>query len=214
MWQRLPAPLRWLIVLVAIGVPAWLLMPPLPIRMPAGALAPAEPVQVDLTTGPTWTREGFLITGVATYELTAKVLGRERYFFDREASLSPIDLVLGWGPMSDQAIVDGIDISQGGRWYRWSTDSFPIPADQISAHSANVHILPADPTVEAFVKRARPGQIIGLSGHLVEVQADDGWQWRSSLSRLDEGERSCEVFWVERAWNPIPRTPLGPRGTP
>jgi len=212
MWRRLPAPVRWLVVLAILAVPIWLVWPPLAMTMPPGVLAPADPVQVDLTVGPTWTREELLITGVATFELTAKVLGRERYWMGREASLSPIDLALGWGPMSNQAIVDQIDVSQGGRWYQWSTSAFPIAEAEIVSHSANMHILPANPAVEAFVMRARPGQIIGLAGHLVEVRADDGWHWRSSLTRLDTGDHSCEVFWVERAWDPLVAgsTPVAP----
>lgn len=202
----------WALGLAATGLTIWwLAFPSLPVRMPPGQLAPSEPTQLELTDGRTWTRGELLITAIAELELTAKLLGRERYWFDREASLSPVDLCLGWGPMSDQAVVDRIDISQFGRWYHWSTDAPVIPADQIAAHSANMHILPADDAVAAFVKQARPGRIIALRGYLVEVQADDGWRWRSSLSRTDTGEHSCEVFWVEHAWDPLETSTVAPR---
>lgn len=62
-------------------------------------LAPGEPVQ-----GPTDRRafeyRGHRITPVASFELEALVLGRRDYDHDRGAQVSPVDLALGWGPMS------------------------------------------------------------------------------------------------------------------
>jgi hypothetical protein len=49
------------------------------------------------------------------------------------------------------------------------------------------------------LKDVRPGQVVRLRGYLVAVTADDGWQWRSSLSRTDTGSGACELFWVEWA---------------
>ena len=40
------------------------------------------------------------------------------------------------------------------------------------------------------------GQIISLSGSLVRVEAKDGWKWKSSLTRSDDGAGSCEIIWV------------------
>jgi hypothetical protein len=37
-----------------------------------------------------------------------------------------------------------------------------------------------------------------LRGFLVEARADDGWRWRSSLTRDDTGARACELVFVER----------------
>ena len=31
---------------------------------------------------------------------------------------------------------------------------------------------------------------------LVAAQGDDGWQWRSSLSREDSGDGACELIYV------------------
>ena len=40
---------------------------------------------------------------------------------DRESDLAPVDLALGWGRMSDEAILKDIQISQSGRFYFWHT---------------------------------------------------------------------------------------------
>lgn len=43
----------------------------------------------------------------------------------------------------------------------------------------------------------RKHEVITLQGTLVQVEADDGWKWTSSLSRTDTGDGSCEVVLVD-----------------
>jgi len=126
------------------------------------------------------------------------VLGVERYRFDRGAQLSPLDLALGWGPMSDSAVLSKIDISQGGRFYYWHVDQLPVPRRVIETDSANMHLIPADDAVAGQFDQARVGSVVSLAGYLVEARAPDGWHWRSSLARDDTGAGACELIWVER----------------
>ena len=101
--------------------------------------------------------------------------------------------------MSASEILDEIDISQGGRFYRWRTANLPIPARQISQHSANMHLIAGDAAVDATPDRIREGHIVSLSGYLVNVEGDDGWRWRSSLRRTATGAGACERIYVEFA---------------
>ena len=126
------------------------------------------------------------------------MLAREDYRLDREAELAPMDLALGWGPMSDESVLAQIEISQSGRWYRWFARQLPIPRRQIERHSANMHMIPADESVADRLDDVRVGEVVALRGYLVEVRADDGWRWRSSLTRDDTGSRSCELVFVEQ----------------
>jgi hypothetical protein len=50
------------------------------------------------------------LTSLASFDIRARVLARERYRFDRAADLSPIDLALGWGRMSESAVLDQLKI--------------------------------------------------------------------------------------------------------
>lgn len=157
-----------------------------------------DPVQAPLAAMPSLYRRGYQITPLQSFSLEARVLGTERYRFDRGAELAPIDLALGWGPMSDQSVLDRIDISQGGRFYFWHVSQFPIPRRDIETHSANMHMIPATPDIERRLDSVRPGQIVMLRGYLVNVQGQDGFAWRSSLTREDTGAGACELVWVER----------------
>lgn len=142
--------------------------------------------------------DGYRITPLESFSLTARVLAREDYRFDAGAKISPTDLALGWGPMADPQVLAKIKITQSNRWYHWRVDEFPIPRREIETHSANMHMIPANPQVAAALADVRPGQRIALTGQLVEVSGDDGFSWVSSLSREDTGAGACELIWVEQ----------------
>ena len=46
------------------------------------------------------------------------------------------------------------------------------------------------------IKRVKQDQTVRLQGWLVEIRSDDGWQWRSSLTREDSGDGACELIYV------------------
>jgi len=142
-------------------------------------------------------RAGYSIEPLADYTVRARVLSIERYRMGREADLSPVDFALGWGPMSDSAVLDRLTISQSNRWYqyRWQGEP-PIEPSVIVRTSANTHLVPADDMVKTRLLGVRPGSVVTLSGYLITARHADGWSWRSSLSRDDSGGGSCELMWV------------------
>ena len=170
-----------------------------PLSHPAGLLAPAEPLQTAPESEATWTYRNHKIAPLARFEIRARVLSTERYRFDRAADLSPVDFALGWGPMSDSRVLEAVTIQQRDRWYFWSASQLPIPAGEITTHSANMHLIPANALVEKLLLAAKPGQIVELRGKLIRADGLDGWHWVSSLTRTDTGDGSCEVVWVDSA---------------
>ncbi len=139
----------------------------------------------------------YVLTPVARFQVAGRVLGARHYRADREADLAPVDLAMGWGPMTDPAVLAAIDISQGGRFYRWRAAELPIPAREISRHSANMHLIPADPEVAAQLTAVDAGSSVRFKGYLVKIDADDGWRWRSTMTRTDQGAGACEVVLVD-----------------
>jgi hypothetical protein len=168
-----------------------------PVTQPAGITAPEDPIQSAPESPETWTYRGHRITPLADFQVQARVLSTERYRFDRAAQLSPVDFALGWGPLSDSRILKPITIQQRDRWYFWSTPELPVPVAEIIAHSANMHMIPADGSVARRLLAVKQGQLVVLRGKLVRADGPDGWHWISSLSRTDTGDGSCEVVWVD-----------------
>jgi hypothetical protein len=139
----------------------------------------------------------YTIETAKPYQMQARVLGRKDYSSGREAELSPVDLALGWGPMMDPQNLSEIEISQSGRFYFWKVKQFPIPRRAIEHNSANVHIVPANKRVARNLDQVERGDVLALSGQLINVSADDGWRWRTSLSFTDTGRGACELLWLE-----------------
>lgn len=160
-----------------------------------GVMAADEPVQGSTNETP-FEFNGYTITPLQSFEIKARVLLTEQYTFDRAADLSPIDLALGWGKMSDEAVLKDISISQSRRFFFWRTEEPPIPFNEIKSHAANMHMVPANSTIEKALKNIRTGQIVSIKGLLIKAVGDDGWRWKSSLNRTDTGNGACEIVFV------------------
>ena len=184
------------VLLVSYGAYDWWQQRPLS-RGP-GVLAPDTPEQVLLSNAQPFMQQGYRIKPLADYRLQARVIGKERYRFDNTADLSPLDLALGWGPLSDERLLDKVNFNQASRWLSYTIrEPQAVSLDLVAKHTANVHIIPANTTVENALQRVRPGHVVALSGYLVEVKTANGGRWLSSLSREDTGKGACEIFWVD-----------------
>ena len=163
-----------------------------------GRVADAQPEQQKLSDVKSFSHEDYTIQPLASFDIKARVLAREDYSFGRESDLSPMDLALGWGPMSDETVLDEMEITQSGRWYRWSVEELPIPRRDIETNSANMHLIPATRQVEKAIDKVKKGHVVDIRGYLVKISASDGWRWQSSLTRQDTGANACELIWVEQ----------------
>lgn len=194
---------RWHFVLLALIVALlWLghspSPEPEPFSWPGVSLQPeyAAPVQKNLSPVIEQPFGEYRLRLLAEFSLEARVLSRERYRYGREAELSPWDFALGWGRMADPDIADQFSIRQSGRWYHWRTDRLPIPRSEVETSSANMHLIPATDRVREALDRVDTGSTLRLRGFLVEARGEDGWRWRSSLTRGDTGNGACEVILV------------------
>lgn len=168
-----------------------------PIEHPPGLLVIEEPSQVDLQPSG-FMLDDYQVTRRASFDIRARVLSAEPYYFRRESDLSPLDLALGWGVMSDQAVLDRIDISQSSRWYRTRYQlPPPVPERMIISSSSNMHMIPATAGIGRSLKKLRIGDVIQIRGYLVDVDHESGWYWRTSMSRTDTGNGACEIVYVE-----------------
>lgn len=175
---------------------------------PAGVLAPAEPEQTELEGARPIEHGRWTLTPRARYDITARVLGRERYRLDRIAGLVPVDLALGWGPMSDSAVLSHLTVEQSARFFtlRWPADP-PLDPTTMLRHSANTHTIPASPRIERQLEHLRKGEVVRLVGELVDARRDDGLYMNTSMTREDTGGGACEVMLVESIERVVPQRP-------
>ena len=171
-----------------------------PVSRPAGVLAAEEPQQRNLEPQPQFSERGFVFVERARYDITARVLRKEIYRADGAASLAPVDLAVGWGPLSDSATIDKLEFSQMGRFFYWKPKefaTFPLDAQALITHAAQMHLIPATKDLESRIKRLRPGQLVTIGGYLVDISGPGGFAWNTSLTRTDTGDGACEIVWVE-----------------
>jgi hypothetical protein len=186
------------IIVILLVVLAWRDWRHREITHEPGILVAELPRQADINEPRFIQVEDYRLTLRAEFELRARVLSIEHYRWGSEADLSPVDFALGWGVMSDQAVLDRISITQGARWYftRYELPA-PITDRQIITSSSNMHMIPANTWVSKKLGEVRKGSLVQIKGFLVDVDTDSGFYWRTSLRRDDTGNGSCEIFYVE-----------------
>ncbi len=185
------------VLIIIVSAVIYFSIPESEIRYNPGVLIEEQPEQILLKKPEPWTHEEFTITPMAEFHLKARVLSYENYYMGKESKLSPVDLALGWGPMSDQSNLDKIEIRQSNRWYYWKTKTIKTTQGIIVNNSANMHIIPDNESIDESISKIKRGSLVELRGYLVKVNSDEGWVWKSSLSRNDSGEGACEIFWVK-----------------
>jgi hypothetical protein len=197
MYIKLIARLTLLALLAGV---LWMFWSVRPVRHPAGVLIATPPVQKDIPSKSLPAVDGWNLTAVAEYELRGRVLDTKRYRSGRTADLVPIDVAVGWGRMSDQAVLDKLTLSMTNRFffYEWSAAP-PIPQDEIERSAANNHLIAANAGVRRVIRSLKSGQIIMMKGYLVNARGPDGGKWPTSTSRNDTGNGACELFYVESA---------------
>jgi len=168
-----------------------------PVSHEPGVLVPEVPTQ----TPPRSPRliehaSPYQLTPLADYAIRARVLGTEHYRFDQVADLVPLDLALGWMSMSDSRILDRIHVFQSVRHFYYWMPGGVLPAEEAKVSAANTHVIPGDDAIRAELFELKEGDVVRLTGQLVEVTGPKGFTMRSSLRRDDSGDGACEILYV------------------
>jgi hypothetical protein len=156
-----------------------------------------DPIQKTITPFQIHTNNATL-TAKATFKITAKILSITNYESEELGDTAPYDLALGWGLISDNTYTNQITITQSNRFYFWSHYSdIGLNADYITSHSANTHIIPANPKILSQLHQLHSDQIIHLAGFLVDIDHKNGTNKPTSLTRTDSGAGACEIIYVK-----------------
>ena len=144
-----------------------------------------------------WTYKGWTFIPLASYSVKARVIHAERYRHDPTSEISPVDLGVAWGAMSDQAVVDKCRFSNSGRFLHWRSKAAGFDWDAMGPLMGNMHVIPANESVRDRLLDLVKGSVFSASGYLVQVQRDGMKPWTSSLTRDDTGGGACEIMWVD-----------------
>jgi hypothetical protein len=187
----------WLVAALA-SFAIWRLYSSRDIHHDPGMLAATDPVQRLIESAPLVERGEFSLRPRAEFAATVRILHREDYSLGAMAALVPTDFAVGWGRMSDSAVLARIEISQANRFYFWRTQDWPIERDEIESHSANWHVIPDNDAVRSVLGRLRAGSVVELRGRLVDIEGQEGGM-PTSLSRSDTGPGACEILLASSA---------------
>lgn len=178
----------------------WQLVSTRPLEWRPGTLVRDDPKQGALEQAMPFDYKAAHLTPRAQFNAEVRVLSRERYWLGALATVAPLDIAVGWGPMSDSAVLAHLDVSQSGRFYFWHYDEEPpIPRESIVTHSANWHLVPASGGVWKVLRNLRVGSVVRLQGKLIDIETADHATIKTSLTREDSGAGACEVIYVEAA---------------
>jgi hypothetical protein len=160
----------------------------------------ADPIQASTDRRPfeIETRKGKVsLDPRASFDVSAVVTGDEHYRFDDGAFLVPVDLVMTWGKLPEEPYKSKVSYGQITRYYFWRTTTWNLDLHYIKTHSANMHMIPADDNVRRSLLSVGTGDAVRVRGLLVNAKREDGFYWKTSISREDDGPGACELVWVE-----------------
>ena len=166
-----------------------------PVPQPSGILAPDAP-QIEPVAGKpeVFERNEHVLTALARFNGQARVLSVDRYG-DRASKVAPLDVALGWGPMSDSATLKAVDVAQTERGLVFQSFDPKLPDEQVRDYVLNLHVVAADPELEKRLSELRRGNVVRMEGWLVEAVAGEGWRW---LGKAREGapKMPATLLWL------------------
>lgn len=143
------------------------------------------------------------ISVLESFEGQFRILGSKEYQHDEQAKFSPIDYAVTRGLFTDPAIARQISINQYDRFLNWKMAKPPIPAQYATQLVSNMHIIPANPEIAQQIKKVRRGDLVRLTGDLVQVN-DKDLVWKSALDWNGVGDGACKLIrvdsiqWIEK----------------
>jgi len=127
------------------------------------------------------------------------------YSYDRtmESMISPIDIVLGWGPASNNDIINQLIFHTRNRWLQilYKDDNYlNLPKlSTIYSHISHSHVIPSSIQIQEQILSTAINKNIYVEGYLVNVEyPDKNWTWNTSNERLDTGIGACEIFYITK----------------
>lgn len=150
-------------------------------------------------------KDGFVFDPVAHFSFKGRILERRNYYyilgmnmlsFDRAAAVSPVDFLIGWNEMSDEATLETFRFYIDGREWSWKPDDIndrPKYTKLVESNVAMVHVIPGNNAVDKKLDDIYVGHIVTMSGDIVKVSSTKtAYSW--GTSKTEESVSSNEYI--------------------
>lgn len=167
------------------------------LRVPPGILVNESPTWHEAVM-PSIELKGSTLSPIGTYDIRARVLAVDQHALSDELSrISPVDFLLGWGVMSDTAVIKQLDIKLQGRHFNVNAKYGAKLPPRFSQHYTLSYVLPANDEVARVVMRVRKDNVIRMQGYIVNIKTPDYFSFESKLPDED-GMMQWEFFLVDK----------------
>jgi len=173
-------------------------------KYPPGILIEQTP-QIGAVRSPqSWTRGNYTITPVAAFRARCRVLQKwvdlkSTEYQLRLAELGRVEVAIGWGPASDQDVMDHIIFHWQQGWYSWRlTDNFDkYPWPKIHANMCYARLVCEPEVEEKLVSSVGAGDIIDIDGYLINAVHSNGqWGFSSPTDHDYSEDKIFRYIWV------------------
>lgn len=136
----------------------------------------------------------YTLTPRAEYSVTAAVRGVKSYAGTRGPmeDIVPMDMALAWGYAARPEVVEKISVTQRHRMYIWRTQDPGVGerGKEAAWSMANTHLIPATEEMARQLRSVSEGDVVWLSGTLVDVRRGKK-TLKTSLTRKDTELSPC-----------------------
>ena len=127
-----------------------------------------------------------------------RVLSKKRYFLDEFKSISPYDIVIGWGEMSDERNIEFIKFRLDSREANLDYIRPPLPEKSIYEQAELIHIIPSSEEISTTISQLKQGSIIKIEGLYVDAESENSLNWSTYVSHTVPTRFENIVFWVTK----------------
>lgn len=167
-----------------------------PINHGPGITAPNSPTTSRITWEKPFPFKEYNIIPLKKIEGTVRVIKHKRYYFDSKSEYSPVDVLVGWGDLSDERNLDHLHFSVSNRLSDIEFSRPPLPLKQLYQQTALWHLVPSNERIENEIKHMREGNMLMLSGYIVNVESETEFGWRSDTINKGGNEHPNIIIWV------------------
>jgi len=186
------------VYLIIILIICYLLWEQRPVRYGPGVIADSKPKIEKINFPNVIETEKFIVTPKFKISGTVRVIAKNRYWFEHMSEISPFDLLLSWDRMSNDELLKRMLINIEDRSYEVQMAKPPYQQGNIHQHLMMTHVIPATEQVHDKISSLRRGQLVSLSGYIVDIENRYGNIWISPVRDELPAYRSSHWFWIEK----------------